>query len=779
MGIQEPKMVTSAVSLVLAIGVQLACSLELGTGIYDATGPVNDVLMMGMANPKQVNAGVHQRLRSRAFVAYDEKTKKRFAFVSLDAGMGSVVMNNRVIEALDKRLPGMYTKDNVGISGTHTHSGPSGFLQDVIFQFAGSGWVPETLNAMVSGVVESIVMAHNNLKPGSASVAIAELDGANINRSPTAYLHNSAEERALYSYDTDHNMTMLKLDADDGSPVGSFTFFAVHGTSMNNTNLLVSGDNKGYASYLLEKLKNGPTSTTMPGLGKYVAAFPAANLGDVSPNTGGPKCRDTGLPCDTVHSTCNGKSEQCSSVGPGRDMFESCQIIGQKQFAKAVELEQAPQMSVGGEVDSATIYIKMPGRNVSAGGKHVGNLCKAAVGDSFAAGTTDGPGMFDFTQSANSSNPFWHFIAGFLHKSTPEEKACQAPKGILLPTGSINIPWAWAPSTLPIQIQRIGNFVIIVAPTELTTMAGRRLRTAVKAQMVKDKMVTKDAVMVIAGLANGYADYTVTYEEYQAQRYEGASTIFGPHQLNAYIQEFTNLAHGMATGSIPAGDPAPDDFSSKLINTGKGLSTDYLPEGASVFGSIMSDAKSSYKAGDVAEVEFAGANGLNNLRHQGTFMEVQRCTAEPTVGDFLLVHGASIAATEPNGCPVCTCASPSSWPLSGCNVACGAKCGNTCCCISGMGSCGAKPPPPPPSTCTAWSTVAVDGDWETRISIIKHTVDVVESARTWLMSWYIPADVTPGKYRIVHNGTSYDAPLIGTDKFTEFQGVSSEFLVIA
>merc|ERR1712166_1367146 len=165
MGIQEPKMVTSAVSLVLAIGVQLACSLELGTGIYDATGPVNDVLMMGMANPKQV-----------------------------DAGVGSVVMNNRVIEALDKRLPGMYTKDNVGISGTHTHSGPSGFLQDLIFQFAGSGWVPETLNAMVSGVVESIVMAHNNLKPGSASVAIAELDGANINRSPTAYLHNSAEE---------------------------------------------------------------------------------------------------------------------------------------------------------------------------------------------------------------------------------------------------------------------------------------------------------------------------------------------------------------------------------------------------------------------------------------------------------------------------------------------------------------------------------------------------------------------------------------------------------
>jgi len=781
MGAKACATMLNAVSVaLLAATLPLVCSLQLGTGIYDATGPINDVLMMGMANPKQVNAGLHQRLRSRAFVAYDEKTKKRFAFVSLDAGMGSVILNNRVMEALDKKLPGLYTKQNVGISGTHTHSGPSGFLQYVIFQFAGSGYVPDTLDAMVNGVVESILMAHANLKPGSASVAIGDLDEANINRSPTAYLHNPADERARYSHNTDHNMTMLKLEADDGSPVGSFSFFAVHGTSMNNTNLLVSGDNKGYASYLLEQLKNGGTNTTAPGLGKYVAAFPAANLGDVSPNTGGPHCRDTGLPCDTVHSTCNGRSEQCSSVGPGADMFDSCGIIGRKQFDKAVELDNAPQMPVGEGVDAGLMYVKMPGLNVTVDGKHVGDLCKAAIGDSFAAGTTDGPGMFDFTQSANSSNPFWHFIAGFLHKVTPEEKACQEPKGVLLPTGSINIPWAWAPDTVPVQIMRLGNFVIIVAPTELTTMAGRRLRDAVKAQMVADGMVTSDAVMVIAGLANGYADYTVTYEEYQAQRYEGASTIFGPHQLNGYIQKFTELAHGMATGKVPAGDAAPDDFSSKLINTGKGLSSDYLPSGASKFGQIMTDAKATYKAGDVAEVEFAGSNALNNLRPQGSFLEVQRCTsgAEPTLADLLLVRGAPIAALQQgSSCPVCTCASPEIWPISGCNVECGAKCGNTCCCISGEGSCGAKPPPPPPSTCTAWSTIAVDGDWETRISIKKHTVDVIESARTWLMSWFIPTDVTPGTYRIVYKGTAYDKPIIGSKKFTEFEGTSSEFKV--
>lgn len=82
-------------------------------------------------------------------------------------------------------------------------------------------------------------------------------------------------------------MLLLKLVADDGSLIGVINWFAVHGTSMNNTNTLVSGDNKGYAAYLLEKHVNGAGST--PGMGPFVAAFGSTNLGDVSPNTAGAK----------------------------------------------------------------------------------------------------------------------------------------------------------------------------------------------------------------------------------------------------------------------------------------------------------------------------------------------------------------------------------------------------------------------------------------------------------------------------------------------------------
>ena len=47
--------------------------------------------------------------------------------------------------------------------------------------------------------------------------------------------------------------------------------------------------------------------------------------------------------------------------------------------------------------------------------------------------------------------------------------------------------------------------------------------------------------VVLAGLSNIYTHYITTFEEYQLQRYEAASTIYGPHTLKAYIEQFDYL----------------------------------------------------------------------------------------------------------------------------------------------------------------------------------------------------------------------------------------------
>lgn len=52
----------------------------------------------------------------------------------------------------------------------------------------------------------------------------------------------------------------------------------------------------------------------------------------------------------------------------------------------------------------------------------------------------------------------------------------------------------------------------------------------------------KGLKVVIAGLTNTYSSYVTTREEYAAQRYEGASTIFGPSTLDAYIQAIISIA---------------------------------------------------------------------------------------------------------------------------------------------------------------------------------------------------------------------------------------------
>ena len=62
--------------------------------------------------------------------------------------------------------------------------------------------------------------------------------------------------------------------------------------------------------------------------------------------------------------------------------------------------------------------------------------------------------------------------------------------------------------------------VIILLLTEFTTMAGRRLRDAVKTVLSGNKGFGSNIHVVIAGLTNTYSQYVTTYEEYQVQRYE-------------------------------------------------------------------------------------------------------------------------------------------------------------------------------------------------------------------------------------------------------------------
>jgi neutral ceramidase len=264
--------------------------------------------------------------------------------------------------------------------------------------------------------------------------------------------------------------------------------------------------------------------------------------------------------------------------------------------------------------------------------------CPAALGYGFAGGTTDGPGAFDFTQNDNTSkaqNPFWELVSDVLSVPTPEQVACQVPKPILLNVGQMTFPYAWSPNIVDIQSLRVGSFIIIISPSEATTMTGRRWRDAVATAAVNQSITTTTPKVVLGGPANTYAHYCATREEYSIQRYEGASTLYGQWESDAYIHLSTSNIGYLAAGSTeqpPAGPTPPDNraASESLSIINKDVVVyDNAPIGSS-FGECTTQPNASYHVGDTINATFVGANPRNNLRLEGTFTAIEQQLANGT-----------------------------------------------------------------------------------------------------------------------------------------------------
>ncbi|KAF8589515.1 Neutral/alkaline nonlysosomal ceramidase [Ramaria rubella] len=618
-------------------GIQPAAAQEymLGLGIGDITGPVVETNMMGYASLSQTDTGLHMRQRARAFViAEASNTSNRILFLNTDTAMGDSGIRRGILAALEQQFPGMYSESNVAVVGTHQHSGVGGYLENLLPQVTSLGFVNQTFQAIVIGALKAVTKAHANLGPGTLSLGNTTVLNANINRSPSAYLNNPAEERARYEFDQDKDLTLLRFDDMSGTARGFLSFFAVHGTSLYENNTLVSGDNKGMAAYLAE---TAAEPDVLPGNTSFVAGFSQSNVGDTSPNTLGAFCESPGQPfdgqpCTFNTSTCGGTAQNCHGRGPGFRIsdFESNFLIGQAQANGAQTVMNGTRTPVTGSVRSVHQFVNMSDYTfVLSNGTQV-TTCPAAMGFAFAGGTTDGPGLFDFTQGDNSSqpqNPFWELVKGAVTPDpSPEQIACQFPKPILLNTGFANTPYPWQPSVVHIQMMRVGQLVILVLPGEFTTMSGRRIREAMRAKLLADGVLGQDAYVVIAGPANTYSHYITTREEYAIQRYEGGSTIFGQFTLEAYMDIYSKLTAFIADNAsgVPPSAPAPPDLTKNAISLQSPVVFDAPPFGKN-FGQVLTNVNlTPYASGSIVSVQFVGANPRNNLHLEGTFLTVEQ-----------------------------------------------------------------------------------------------------------------------------------------------------------
>ncbi|KAL8852247.1 MAG: hypothetical protein Q9221_002849 [Calogaya cf. arnoldii] len=613
----------------------------LGAGKADITGPVVEINLMGYADPDQVGSGLRQRLYSRAFIVGDiDNEEERTLYLVLDTQSGDTAVRHGILEGLKELGPeySLYGESNVAVTGTHSHSGPGAWLNYLLPQITSKGFDGQSYRAIVDGALLSIKRAHEALAPGYLTVAETKILDANINRSLYAYLANPEEERAKYQHDVDKTMTMLRFRrAEDGKDMGVLTWFPVHGTSMLGNNTLISGDNKGVAAMLFEK----DMQSLGEGTEDFVAGFSQANVGDTSPNVLGAYCEDgSGEKCNLKDSTCGKGNKMCHGRGP---MFRkkdqgasSCLEMGRRQYvgAKALYLSMTTNnVPIKGPLRSFHTYRDFSNMTIQHPNGSQISTCPAALGYSFAAGTTDGPGAFDFKQNnpgSPNANPVWSVVRNFLHEPSESQKACHAPKPILLDVGDIERPYLWTPNIVDIQILRIGQLLIIVSPGEATTMAGRRWKESIShaastLALASEADDDNPPIVVLGGPANSYTHYIATEEEYNIQRYEGASTLYGPHTLNAYINLTTSLLpylHTNAQDKHPSPGPKPPIYTNISYNFNPEVRFD-RPPFFKKFGQIVRDVEAAYHRGDTVMAIFVGANPRNNLRLEGTFAAVE------------------------------------------------------------------------------------------------------------------------------------------------------------
>lgn len=570
----------------------------VGTGRGDITAFVKGVGMLGYGVHYNTMEAIETPLSARAFVFADSKSGRKFCYVNCELAFITIAIKKGVLKALERKHPEFgYDEDNMLLTAQHTHSGPGGYSYYGLYNLSVPGFVMEVYKKIVDGIVEAVVAAEKNLKPAklSWSTGVFEPDKeVAFQRSIEAYNRNPEvkekipfEKRHLA---IDREMTLLKITSETGEDLGSINWFGVHTTSLPNTNHRLCYDNKGYASAYMEEYFRKQHNND------YLAVFAQGTAGDVTPR----------FVYHPVYPYQRGQWE-----GKFPNDIESAKYNGKLQFEKALEIALSEnQNPVNGEIDYELMFVNFS--DVTCHPKFTNGYPNAqtgpaAMGVAFFTGTKiDGPGMHPIAgamlKGVARFIKFWEklkarFGSEKYRKLIERKYRAHGKKDIMVESNArrvlgtkhinrIPVPaWVdpaiatfkyfykkagdlkkpWTPKILPLQLVIVGDLALAAFPFEITTIAGKRLRASLE-ETLAARGVKR---VILSPYANGYSGYITTYEEYQAQIYEGGHTVFGEWSLAALQTKFDILAQQLlkpkSERKIPH-DAIPPDFTEEELN---------------------------------------------------------------------------------------------------------------------------------------------------------------------------------------------------------------------
>jgi hypothetical protein len=301
----------------------------------------------------------------------------------------------------------------------------------------------------------------------------------------------------------DRTLTILDVSAG-GAPIASLIFGAMHPTVAQPDTPLYSSDFVGIAMQTLERRRGDP----------FVAAFFNGAEGDVTARR------------------------------INRDALEIWKLADVLVQSLETVTDRSPVDMTGG-IDSRS-YFAAPGTTFR--GTPDRQLAATARGGAAAIGGGEGDRTLFYGLG-------WHERVLAVRSSQDQGAKLNALRSKVLPVPDLTFLIALPddfPSALPLSYARLGSLEFAVAPAEMSTATGFAIRAAFRAT----------GELVEIGLANEYASYAATEDEYARQDYMAASTLWGPDESEVFVRVLMALKTQSSGGSnvlpeegVPVDDP--------------------------------------------------------------------------------------------------------------------------------------------------------------------------------------------------------------------------------
>ncbi|MDG3017199.1 neutral/alkaline non-lysosomal ceramidase N-terminal domain-containing protein [Speluncibacter jeojiensis] len=484
--------------------------LLAGCAEVDITPPPG---MPKAGHSKNAHDGTGFRTRLRARVLHLRAGHSSLTLIACDLLSGSAIVHRLLADQLaddtDVRLPGLF------LGATHTHAGPGQFSGSEFYNRWSSnrpGFDPAYTGFLVDRLAAAVRTAVAGRRPARLAFGSTEVWGYTRNRSLPAHVRNATETDKRTEPQRKYTavnpwLHLLRVDTDgtgqaEGSvPMAAFAWFSIHGTGISHHDRSYNADVWAYLTGELAQRVHDRTGT------RPVVGAVEGTHGDMTP-----------------------------AVRPGMLVFPEAERVGRGIGAAAAELHARLGESLHSRVDLAAGLREV---DMSAHPEVAGiRLPEPRIGVAKLAGAQE------------NTTPLLDRIPPFRPGCPRRPHGMQAEKRVVAgePAHRVVNPTASFPQFMPVQLLRIDDVAILGLPFEVTVAAGRRIADAVRARSDAE-------TVVVSSLANDHCDYLTTAEEYAAQYYEGASTLYGPRQQEFVAACAADLAEDLAEGGVVADVP--------------------------------------------------------------------------------------------------------------------------------------------------------------------------------------------------------------------------------